>query len=123
LKIQLQNPIAIATNGAIDATIVENGTSIPVTIYPQKWYSLKGSMVGLLVKPKIWLNKPAGLYKVDVLIGEGMFPVVYDLIGLDNDSDMAINATVQNETCLGSADGQISVSHKRGYASIRCALV
>ncbi len=116
--IRIENSITKAdcnsTNGAIDATIVENGTGVPISIYPQKWYSLKGSTVGFVGQTEDLTNKPAGLYKVDVLIGDGMFPVVYNLIGLDNDSDIAINATVQNETCLGSADGQINIAINGG---------
>ena len=116
--IRIENSITKAdcnsNNGAIDATIVENGTGVPISTYPQKWYSLKGNTVGFVGETEDLANKPAGLYKVDVLIGDGMFPVVYDLIGLDNDSDIAINAAVQNETCLGSADGQINISINGG---------
>lgn len=105
-----------ASNGAINSTVVDNFSGVPVNSYPQKWYSLKGNTVGFIAETVNITNVPSGLYKADVIVGEGMFPLVYDLIGLANDGNININANVQNETCLGSADGRIALNVSGGMA-------
>lgn len=104
------------SNGAINSTVVDNFSGVPINIYPQKWYSLKGNVVGFIAETVNITNMPSGLYKADVIVGEGMFPLVYDLIGLGNDNNITLNADVQNETCLGSADGRIALNISGGMA-------
>ena len=104
------------SNGAINSTVVDNFSGVPVNGYPQKWYSLKGNTVGFVGETASITNVPSGLYKADVIVGEGMFPLVYDLIGLSNEGNININANVQNETCFGSADGRIALNISGGVA-------
>ncbi|OWY21849.1 T9SS C-terminal target domain-containing protein [Sphingobacteriales bacterium UPWRP_1] len=101
-------------NGSIDMAVVDYLTSVPVTGYTQKWYSLRGNTLGLVTEAEDITNMPAGLYKPMVQTNQGMFAFVYDLIGLNDDSGPDITASVVPETCTNSKDGSITLNISGG---------
>lgn len=99
-----------SANGGINISVIDNFTQLPVTGFAHKWYQLNGSTVGLVAQTEDLTNMPSGLYKSVVVTNAGMYPVVYDLIGLGNTGSLSMEANVQNETCTNSKDGNIALN-------------
>lgn len=97
-------------NGGINLNLVGDVTAIGT---PQ-WYSLKGSTIGYVGSDLNLQHKPAGLYKINIPIQQGMFSNVYDLIGIENAGSMQVQTSVTNETCVDSRDGAIDIAVSGG---------
>ncbi len=102
------------SNGSINISVIDNFTQLPVTGFDHRWYSLNGTTAGLAGEVEDLTNMPSGLYKSVVVTDMGMYPVVYDLIGLGNNSNLSIASSVQNETCTNSKDGSVTLAINGG---------
>lgn len=119
LTITTQNTDATCSNnnGNITATVQENWVGgSEVTPENVRWYNINNNTISLIGHTQNLNNVRAGLYKIRINGGTGMFPFIDKHIAISDADAPQITATIQNETCPNSLDGRIEIAITGGAA-------
>jgi hypothetical protein len=105
------------SDGSITATVTQNWVGgEQVTPDNVRWYAIHNNTMGIIGNTQNISNLQAGLYKMRIDGGGGMYAYIEKVTPISDADAPQITANIQHETCMGNRDGRIEIAISGGVA-------